>query len=302
MSNSRHSVFFPIPVLIIAAFLLCFFKAGAQELRRRTVIDSVVVEGRKVTQEDLQKEIIASSTENIEFWYSCKSDTGEITSNVLFRVKIRDGGAENVSTQNPPKVFKLSQGRYRIGIQAHQPAHWKTDYTTIIVKIDDKQAAKIREEQRRRDSIAQAAALPAEETIENIFSDTLQTQNQTSQNTYLLGIIIAIAVLVIPAIVFVKRKTIFSPRKNIPEKAMAQQSYEDLLSENGALKAELAALRGQFEALQSRGEEIQRQNKELEEKVEKISSKKNELEELQAQKDDLFAMIIHDIKNPASLI
>jgi len=40
----------------------------------------------------------------------------------------------------------------------------------------------------------------------------------------------------------------------------------------------------------------------LEEQVRRLMAVKKELEELQQQKDDLFAIIIHDIKNPASLI
>jgi signal transduction histidine kinase len=54
--------------------------------------------------------------------------------------------------------------------------------------------------------------------------------------------------------------------------------------------------------LNSRAEELRKQNIELKEKVEKLSSSKSELEELQQQKDELFALIIHDIKNPAALI
>ncbi len=40
----------------------------------------------------------------------------------------------------------------------------------------------------------------------------------------------------------------------------------------------------------------------MQESVHKLANRKDELEELQSQKDDLFAMVIHDIKNPAAII
>ena len=42
--------------------------------------------------------------------------------------------------------------------------------------------------------------------------------------------------------------------------------------------------------------------KELQKSMAQMSDSKKELEELQLQKDELFAVVIHDIKNPASLI
>jgi signal transduction histidine kinase len=48
--------------------------------------------------------------------------------------------------------------------------------------------------------------------------------------------------------------------------------------------------------------DLDAQNKGLEDQINRLSKVKLELEDLQKQKDDVFAMIIHDIKNPASLI
>ncbi len=81
-----------------------------------------------------------------------------------------------------------------------------------------------------------------------------------------------------------------------------KQDFDQLQSENGDLRAEIAALRGQIDALNVRGEQLSKQNKELQGNLSKLENSKSELEELQVQKDELFAVIIHDIKNPASLI
>ena len=77
---------------------------------------------------------------------------------------------------------------------------------------------------------------------------------------------------------------------------------EALIKENADLKKEIEALRAQIDNLNNRSQELAVQNKELKEKADKLSSFNSELEELQKQKDDLFAMVIHDIKNPAGLI
>lgn len=80
------------------------------------------------------------------------------------------------------------------------------------------------------------------------------------------------------------------------------KNNKEILAENKRLKAELAALRGQIDGMQQRSDELMEHNRDLQDQVEKIKLKKDELENLQLQKDDLFAIIIHDIKNPASLI
>lgn len=82
----------------------------------------------------------------------------------------------------------------------------------------------------------------------------------------------------------------------------SEEKNQQLMAENAQLRAELAALRGQIDAMQVRGDELYKRNKELEDSIDKISKNKNELEELQKQKDELFAMVIHDMKNPAGLI
>lgn len=81
-----------------------------------------------------------------------------------------------------------------------------------------------------------------------------------------------------------------------------EQENVNLREQNTRLIAEISGLRNQIDRLQYRTKELQVTNKSLQEQVEKLSKSKKELEELQSQKDDLFALIIHDIKNPAAII
>ncbi|MEJ5245706.1 MAG: ATP-binding protein [Bacteroidota bacterium] len=83
---------------------------------------------------------------------------------------------------------------------------------------------------------------------------------------------------------------------------ITKEEYNKIMSENSNLRAEISALRGQIDALQARSNDMRKQNKELQEKLNHLSNSKAELENLQQQKDELFALIIHDIKNPAALI
>lgn len=87
--------------------------------------------------------------------------------------------------------------------------------------------------------------------------------------------------------------------ENMP---VSQQKNDEILAENNRLRAELASLRGQIDAMQTRSDELRNHNRILEEKIERVTLKKQELEDLAAQKDELFAMVIHDIKNPAGLV
>lgn len=73
-------------------------------------------------------------------------------------------------------------------------------------------------------------------------------------------------------------------------------------SEVTLLRNEIENLRAQIDGLVERTRELELRNKELQEQIHSLSQNKLDLEKLQTQKDELFAQIIHDIKNPAAII
>lgn len=79
-------------------------------------------------------------------------------------------------------------------------------------------------------------------------------------------------------------------------------SIDALASENQILRDELAKVRLQIDRMFIRTEDLTKENRELTEMVQKLTDSKSELEELQSQKDALFGMLMHDIKNPAGVI
>lgn len=83
---------------------------------------------------------------------------------------------------------------------------------------------------------------------------------------------------------------------------VSMEEYNKLQNENKKLVNEINVLRTQINNLSTRTNELVAQNKELKAQIERLSKSQEVAESLQQQKDDLFTIVIHDIKNPASLI
>lgn len=88
------------------------------------------------------------------------------------------------------------------------------------------------------------------------------------------------------------------------EKTEKSKECNDCITEekNAELRHEISVLRRQIDNLNSSSINLQQQNSVLKEKVKNIQKNKEELELIQKEKDELFALIIHDIKNPTTII
>jgi len=76
----------------------------------------------------------------------------------------------------------------------------------------------------------------------------------------------------------------------------------ELKRENKNLSAKLAFLEVKMEKMEGKIKELKETNQSLEEHSKQLHQSKRKLEELQLQKDELFSIIVHDLKNPASAI
>jgi signal transduction histidine kinase len=83
---------------------------------------------------------------------------------------------------------------------------------------------------------------------------------------------------------------------------ISTDKHKKLIKEYSNQKFELDALRRTINSLQVRSNELQTQKLDLENKVDVLSKCKVEIENSQKQKDTLFAILIHDIINPAGMI
>jgi len=97
----------------------------------------------------------------------------------------------------------------------------------------------------------------------------------------------------------------FAAKKNadlIAELKDMHLSYSQLKKELDAMKGTNTFLRNQITSLQLNVKNLEEANIQLASQKDKLMESKRQLQELQAQKDELFAMAVHDIKNPAAAI
>ncbi len=273
---------------------------------RITTIDTIFINSQ-IYLPPFTDEIIISDKDSIGFSWTCRIKNAE-RSRFLFRIILfNETDTSNHVFNITSLIYKnLREQNYTFKVQAFDPTgNWTTDPAIIKFKVNNKEAQARKELDSLRKLLAKADI------------DTTKFESQDYVSVQLLEIIIIVtavvlSLLAITAIIvnfgFKKKRQIKKNYKlsevimNTQTITLSQEEYKRLLSENSDLKAEVKSLRGQIDTLQLRGEELTKQNKELQEKVNKLASKKEELEELQKQKDDLFAMVIHDIKNPASII
>lgn len=81
-----------------------------------------------------------------------------------------------------------------------------------------------------------------------------------------------------------------------------QHAYEQLKKKLKVLENENSFQRSQIRELKERISDLENANLKLVEKKDKLVESKQQLEEIQTHKEELFAIAIHDIKNPAAAI
>ncbi|MCX7937002.1 MAG: HAMP domain-containing histidine kinase [Chlorobi bacterium] len=90
------------------------------------------------------------------------------------------------------------------------------------------------------------------------------------------------------------------------ELSTAHEQIRTLEAKRAELERTVAELRAtlsrQLEQAEHHNRELREQNLKLQQQVERLQNAKKQLEQLQAEKDALFGMIIHDIKNPLMII
>ena len=251
--------------------------------------------------------IVLSTSDSVSFFYGLATDNNSPKDAFLFRVTLSTSNDSSVynTGQNVISYKGLNEGRYKLSINAFDlQRRWSAVANEVIFEVDNVKAKLMKE----LDSLRNAKNQPA-------IKDTVMKSENHSIFTekwfiYLiiflfLGAILLLFILTKNLINF-KKLSMNSNKKGQVIMDMnnfkSKDEYEKLAFENSELRAEIAALRGQIDAMTLRSEQLSKQNKELQTSVAKLTKSKNELEELQKQKDELFAVVIHDIKNPAALI
>jgi len=158
-------------------------------------------------------------------------------------------------------------------------------------------------------SVTDEKPLGAEET-----NDIGSSLLSASCISYLLGGLVLLQLLIIIFLLSRNKRSENSPKKEKEVKStkVQDQTMQELIS----LKQTLTRLKEDLKQQQETNEYLQKQLKEvntniqdleranlhLVEQKEKLEESKYKIEILHSQKEDMFAMAIHDIKNPASAI
>lgn len=282
------------------------FKHPKEDIRK-TVIDSISVNSLAVPSGRFD-DIVLTDQDSIEFYFTCLIEEGS-RNPFLFRIELKtDTDSSNHALRVTNLKYKnMPEQKYTLTIEAFDPeGKWKSSKAIVRFRVDNKEANLRRKLDSLQFASAEKDSLIAKMPVEksSVFTDPVSIIISSLT-------LVSVFALFWLSVRMKKMKSKFNDIVDEKENMIMKESVESDLNkkdmikareENNKLKGEIAALRGQIDAMQARSTDLIKQNKDLEESVNKLNSSKEELEKLQEQKDDLFAMIIHDIKNPASLI
>lgn len=256
-------------------------------------IDKVLVNDNMVDYKD--KKVVLSDKDSITFIYYCKNNSGEETP-FLFRIELNNSEQSAVKSWNEPIIqyANLPEGQYSFLVSAFDlKKNWTTKQIKIDFVVNNFEARLLKDLSNLNVIIEQQ-----NKELEDLKNNTEEKSDEAVGINWLSIVAGFLAASLIFAILFVFVK----PGSKGEGSEEFKRRFHRMELENNNLKAELSALRSQLEGLQRRTEDMRNRNHELEESINKLMASKNELENLQAQKDELFAMLIHDIKNPAGII
>lgn len=290
-------------IIIAVSFLLSVNIPFLWGSDRSVTLDFVKINGKLLEKEDLEF-IAINRKDSISFFYHLDAKDTTLRTAFIFRISIKNSKDSSSYTTNAKNVnFKnLPEDDYIFRIEAFDPRNkWKAEPLKLNFKVDNRIASLLTELRTLRNKVLKSSVV-----------QKINPQQAPSKTLDFLSVAIGFAIGLVVLFVYaiVSRKS--NSRKVLQQDiepgiygnivAIDKNKYELIVLQNSNLRAEVSALRGQIDALNSRAEELRKQNQELKDKLERLSRSKDELEELQQQKDELFALVIHDIKNPASLI
>ena len=276
------------------AFL--FLSFAETEASVKAVIKSVRVNGEEIPPSKWN-DIIIGKKDKISFIYDYKGKPAEETT-ILFQPALTYKGYESKrepSAAREKSFSDLSDGIYSFKVYLIPVASGFSASRSIKFEVNERlaktlkllDAAKAKAERYKSYSVLFYAALIAALAFLGFgiffafsyFKTKRELEESKSDSS--------------------KEKKVASPHAVKSEDIAA---LEKTKRENAKLNAEIKSLREQIDILSKRSENLSEQNRELKNQIDKLRKNQKELEELSKQKDELFALVIHDIKNPASLI
>ncbi len=304
-------------LLLIATAVTSPISVSAQSQGNRKVIITELSLNGKTIGPDLYNAIVIAPEDSLVLNYNCQVGQKEETP-FIFQVSLANSSGDiNTKTYNKTSHFYkgLKESNYTVTICAFS-REWRADSAVLHFTVNSSLAPEFK---ARMKPVDQTASKPDTTDNKQQKENDKQADNEEKNgsgfevSSIVIGVLIGIAsisciILIIALSNRNKSKKTTSHNKGIyhmgngQSKPLSRDEIDKIIVENSNLRAEIAALRGQIDAMQTRAEDLKRQNNTLKEQVDRLSESQKELLDLQQQKDDLFAVIIHDIKNPAALI
>ncbi|MCX6153585.1 MAG: HAMP domain-containing sensor histidine kinase [Candidatus Kapabacteria bacterium] len=285
--------------ILISAIVISSTASATDEFI--TKLDGIKINGKSIDTN--KKEIIIRDNDSLTIFYSLLAPKDR-RDNFLFKYNLKNSRNDSTyGTKNEPLLIykSLFEEKWTLIVQAFDPrGKWLAEPLKVKFTVNNHEA----------NLLAHIDSLEKKIIAKDSIIVDVNKKLKSSKTFDIVLPIIIIGALIIFAIIIIliifgrlKKMKSNKPKDKMDNNVtLSKNEYDKIQIEVGNLRAEIAALRGQIDAMQNRANEMRNQNKELEERINRLSISKRELEELQKQKDELFAIIIHDIKNPASLI
>ncbi len=292
------------PAVVVCTLLVMLALRAQVYAQGSCTITDINLDGKNVPA-DCWSAVAVDPQSVLRVSYNLKSSSD--SSPFRYVLRLRSGDQESTITNDMSSTSKTYSGlprgfyAFEVGAQGLDST-WTSSVATLDF-VSDKNQAKL-----FKKMIEMAQAPPATES------------SSVPVLVYILSALLAaalIAIVVLARKSAVKKPTAIEQILAKPPVTEEEKRAEDERREQQAreakvlqmLKEEVVQVRKENDQLQSmvqdlsrKTQELNSQNKELEVQVDRVSKVKSELESLQQQKDDVFAVIVHDIKNPASLI
>ncbi|MGE5480433.1 MAG: ATP-binding protein [Chloroflexota bacterium] len=287
-----------VAMAILPIFPGAYGKAEAQ--KSEVVIGSVRINGNEINKEG--GAIAISKRDSLAINYLVNRRAGP-DERFFYRISLSDGKDSSVQVTGASEaIYKgLSEGSYYFSVGAFDlQGKWNAKNASLKFFVDEKLSSQLKE-------LKSLKSKPDKDKNPSNTSFEKAGQDSSTNAYYYLGGLLALAAVAGLSYFAIKSRRSDPAGMNGDGKksgtiAVSIVELDKLRRENGELIGQISALRGQIDALQYRSDELRARNRELEGNVARLSKSKDELEELQLQKDELFTIILHDIKNPISLI
>lgn len=287
-------------LIVIACLVILITSINVYAENAGVKIERIVSKGIQISDFN---NIVLSDKDSIQFQYGI--DDPSINTKARYRIVLKNAQDSSVKTTDISNaVYKyLPEGTYEFSVWGFDlVGTWVSSKTAkVSFRVNNSEA-------ELRQNLESLQKKTNEQ--DSIYNSRLESNKQyfgldlvSGAGGLLIGIILGSLLLIVIKSKSNKGTNSFGAKMEKGESiTLPKSEYEKLLNENSSLRAEVASLRGQIDALQTRSSEMRKRNRDLEDSLNNLSSSKEELESLQKQKDELFALIIHDIKNPAALI